>query len=141
MPVTVIKKPEWGLFYYYIKGLTTGLELIEAIEETVKNPIDRAKAVFDFLEGDFDVESKDIAKLIKINKQLQEKGKINTHIAVLTHNRTISLLINTMQLLSFYEESEMKVLTSTDAALEWMELSHRGAELLSILEEIRAQSS
>lgn len=137
MPVTVIKKPEWGLFYYSIKGLCTGRELIDVIEDTVKNPIDRAKAIFDFLEGDFDLDSNDVGKIININKQLQKDGKINTHIAALTNNRTISLLINTFQVLSFYEETKMKVFTSLDGALDWMELSERGPELKALIEEIK----
>lgn len=141
MPVTVIKKPELGLFYYHLKGICTSAELVQALEYGTSEPIPRAVAIFDFLDGDLDVEAQDISKIIKINKQLYDRGLITTHGAVLTHNRTIQLFINAIELLAFKEQIELKIFTTLNEGIAWLKLSEHETEIHEMLELIQNQNN
>jgi len=141
MPITVIKKPEWRLFYYHLQGICTSAELVQALEYGTSEPIPRAVAIFDFLDGDLDVEVQDISKVIKINKQLYERGLITTHGVVLTQNRTIQLLVNAIELLSFKEQIELKIFNTLDEGITWLNLSEHEAEIHEIREHLGSQNN
>ena len=137
MPLTVIKKPEWGLFYYYIQGYCTSAELLKAAEEVTQEPLERAVTIFDLLKGDLDMEQQDIMQIIKINKRLYKNGKITTHAAILTNSRTLEIFIKAFELLSSDEQTKLQTFPSLEQGLIWLGLDEHKVEIQEILNNIQ----
>ena len=133
MPVTVIKKPEWGLDYYYVQGYCTSAELVTAAEEGTQGPIERAVAIFDLLQGELDMTKEDMDKIITINRQLFQRGKILTHAAVLTKSRAMEIYIKAFELLSLSETTKLEAFSSLAKGLAWLGLAEHEQELQEIL--------
>lgn len=133
MPVTVIKKPEWGLFYYHLQGYCTGEELVQVVEEVVQHPLERAFTIFDLLEGELDMNHQEMMQLISINKRLHNAGKTTTHAAILTQNRILEIFVKAFDLISINEQTKLNTFSSLTEALAWMRLSEHEQELLAIL--------
>ena len=134
MPVTVIRKPEWGLFYYRLRGCCTSAELLEAIREVTLHPLDRAVTIFDILEGDLDMDQQDMKQIITLNKRLFERGKITTHAAVLTQSRTLEIFVKAFEMLSFDEQIKLSTFPALENGLAWLGLAEREPELRELLE-------
>lgn len=137
MPVNLIKKPEWGLFYYHFQGYCTSAEMVNAIEEAVRKPLDRAVAIFDLLDGDLDMERRDIVETIAINKRLFENEKITTHVAVLTKSHTLEIFVKALELMSISEQTKLNAFSSLKDGLTWLGLAEHEQELRDILGSFR----
>lgn len=137
MPVNLIKKPEWGLFYYHFRGYCTSAEMMNTIEEAIQKPLERAVTIFDLLGGDLDMERRDIGQIIAINRRLFESGKITTHAAVLTKSRTLEIFVKAFELMSIGEQTKLNAFSSLKDGLTWLGLAEYEQELQDILSSFR----
>ena len=141
MPVTVIKKQEWGLFYYYFQGYCTSAELVQAAEGAAQEPFERAITVLDLLQGELDMEKRDIDKIIALNKRLFQSGKVTTHAAILTQNRTLEIFVKAFELLSINETTKLSSFSSLKEGLAWLGLAEHEQELRKVLDDVPAMQT
>lgn len=137
MPVHVIKKPIQGLLYYHFQGYCTSAETVQAAQEaTQEYPGEQLVTIFDFLEGELDIEQLDVKRIIEMNKQLVERGIITTHAAILTQSRPLEIFVMAVELMSFDLPTKISTFPSLIDGLKWLGLAKHEQELKEILSSL-----
>jgi hypothetical protein len=136
MPVNLIKKTEWGLFYYHIHGYCASAEMINAVEDATQKTLARAVTIFDLLDGDLDMKRRNIVQIIAINRRLFKSGKITTHAAVLTKSRTLKIFVKAFELMPVGEQTKLNAFSSLKDGLMWLEHVEHEQELQNLLSSL-----
>ena len=144
MPVHVIKKPTQRLLYYHFQGYCTSAETISAAQEIASEALGgkiesegKAMTIFDFLDGELDIEQKDVRQILAMNKQLFESGKTTTHAAILTQSRTLEIFVKAVELMLFNVPTKIDTFPSLMDGLKWLGLTQHEPELKELLGSLR----
>lgn len=132
MPVHYRISPELGVALIFCNGVVSDKEYLKAVTNMYSDIFYESGMhhIVDFFSAVEDVSLEGMRSLIKHREEMEAKGTEFGHVTLLTHSKSLFLLIKTMRLLVPNAEMKLDSAASLNEAIALLNLQHKKQDVV-----------